>query len=115
MPGARVVGQFDDGPGACQHAEKPFQIRSVGMTSMSVVDTRLTPDDPCKSFVKEKHSSPGALAIHVHDFVVADPAEPLRENVLGRPRRFSPGAVAARVAAIEKEAAVIRRMREQPE
>jgi hypothetical protein len=29
--------------------------------------------------------------------------------------RFSPGAVAARVAAIEKEAAVIRRMREQTE
>ena len=42
MPGARVVGQFDDGPSACQHAEKPFQIRSVGMTSKSVVDTRLT-------------------------------------------------------------------------
>src|SRR6266849_4803919 len=79
MPGARVVGQFDDGPGACQHAEKPFQIRSVGMTSKSVDDTRLTADDPCKSFVKEKHSSPGALAIHVHDFVVADPAEPLRK------------------------------------
>jgi hypothetical protein len=36
--------RFDDGPRACQRAEKPFQIRGVEMTSKSVVDTRLTAD-----------------------------------------------------------------------
>src|SRR6266446_5449181 len=44
MPGAWAVGQFDDGPRAWRHAEKPFQIRSVDATSKSVVDTRMTAD-----------------------------------------------------------------------
>jgi hypothetical protein len=39
----------------------------------------------------------------------------VNESSLTFDERFSPGAVAARVAAIEKEAAVIRRMREQTE
>ena len=43
----------------------------------------------------------------------AEEQKAIRE--LSLDERFSPGAVAARVAAIEKEAAVIRRMREQTE
>jgi hypothetical protein len=39
----------------------------------------------------------------------------VKESDLTFDERYSPGAVAARVAAIEKEAAVIRRMREQTE
>jgi hypothetical protein len=39
----------------------------------------------------------------------------VNESSLTFDERYSPGAVAARVAAIEKEAAVIRRMREQTE
>jgi hypothetical protein len=39
----------------------------------------------------------------------------IKESSLTFDERYSPGAVAARVAAIEKEAAVIRRMREQTE
>ena len=85
MPGARVVGQFDDGPGPASTQRSRFKYRAwTDYHSRLLI--LLTADNPCKSFVKEKHSSPGALAIHVHDFVVADPAEPLRENVLGRPR-----------------------------
>jgi hypothetical protein len=46
---------------------------------------------------------------------VSDVEKAVNESSLTFDERYSPGAVAARVAAIEKEAAVIRRMREQTE
>ena len=48
--------------------------------------------------------------------VIASSAEEQKAiRELSLDERFSPGAVAARVAAIEKEAALTKRMREQPE